>query len=86
MKTIITIQHTQSVQHTNGIIGSWTDWELTDLGKGHAENIGRKLSAELMICVDKPGFSSVSHTYGLFHIRIFCITEIPALRRWAICG
>ena len=47
MKTIITVQHTQSIQHTNGMIGSWTDWELTDLGKAHAENIGRKLSAEL---------------------------------------
>jgi probable phosphoglycerate mutase len=29
------------------MMGSWTDWELTDLGKEHAENIGRKLSAEL---------------------------------------
>ena len=47
MKNIITIQHTQSVQHINGMMGSWTDWELTDLGKEHAENIGRKLSAEL---------------------------------------
>ena len=47
MKNIITIQHTQSVHHTNGMIGSWTDWELSDLGKEHAENIGRKLSAEL---------------------------------------
>jgi probable phosphoglycerate mutase len=47
MKKIITIQHTQAVHHTNGMIGSWTDWELTDLGKEHAENIGRKLSDEL---------------------------------------
>ena len=47
MKNIITIQHTQSVHHTNGMIGSWTDWELSDLGKEHAENIGRRLSAEL---------------------------------------
>ena len=47
MKKIITIQHTQSVQHINGMMGSWTDWELTDLGIVHAENIGRKLSAEL---------------------------------------
>jgi probable phosphoglycerate mutase len=47
MKKIITIQHTQSVQHINGMIGSWTDWELTELGKEHAENIGRRLSAEL---------------------------------------
>lgn len=29
MKNIITIQHTQSVHHTNGMIGSWTDWEVT---------------------------------------------------------
>ena len=47
MKNIITIQHTQSVQHTNGMIGSWTDWELTGLGREQAENIGRNLSAEL---------------------------------------
>jgi len=24
MKTFITIQHTQSVHHTNGMVGSWT--------------------------------------------------------------
>ena len=47
MKNIITIQHTQAVHHNTGMVGSWTDWELTDLGKEHAENIGRKLSAEL---------------------------------------
>lgn len=47
MKKIITIQHTQAVHHTNGMMGSWTDWGLTDLGKAHAENIGRKLSNEL---------------------------------------
>ena len=58
MKQIITIQHTQSEQHVNGMIGSWTDWELTDLGKLHAENIGKKLAAELdgqswkIICSD----------------------------------
>ena len=47
MKTIITIQHTQSIHHTNGMVGSWTDWELSELGKEQAENIGRNLSAEL---------------------------------------
>ncbi|MDR1330244.1 MAG: histidine phosphatase family protein [Oscillospiraceae bacterium] len=47
MKTVITIQHTQSVHHLNGMIGSWTDWELTDVGKERAENIGKRLSAEL---------------------------------------
>jgi len=33
MKHIITVQHTQSVHHTNGMVGSWTDWDLTDLGR-----------------------------------------------------
>jgi len=46
MKNIITIQHTQSVHHTNGMIGSWTDWDLTEIGKIQAENIGKKLSSE----------------------------------------
>jgi probable phosphoglycerate mutase len=47
MKTVITIQHTQAIHHLNGMVGSWTDWELTDVGKERAENIGRRLSAEL---------------------------------------
>lgn len=47
MKHIITVQHTQSVHHTNGMVGSWTDWDLTDLGKIQADNIGRKLYDEL---------------------------------------
>jgi len=29
-KNIITIQHPESIHHTNGMIGSWTDWELTE--------------------------------------------------------
>ena len=47
MKTIITIQHTQSVHHTNGMVGSWTDWELSELGVAQAEKIGEKLKTEL---------------------------------------
>ena len=47
MKNIITVQHTQSIHHTNGMVGSWTDWELTDLGKQQADSIGRKLKTEL---------------------------------------
>ena len=46
MKHIITIQHPQSVHHTNGMVGSWTDWDLTELGKKQADNIGRKLKKE----------------------------------------
>ncbi|MBQ8798968.1 MAG: histidine phosphatase family protein [Lachnospiraceae bacterium] len=47
MKTIITIQHTQSVHHTNGMVGSWTDWELSELGVAQAEKIGQKFKTEL---------------------------------------
>ena len=47
MKTIITIQHTQSVHHTNGMVGFWTDWELSELGVVQAEKIGEKLKNEL---------------------------------------
>lgn len=47
MKNIITVQHTQSLHHTNKMVGSWTDWELTETGKQQAENIGRKLKSEL---------------------------------------
>lgn len=47
MKTIITIQHTQSVHHTNGMVGSWTDWELTELGVSQAKKIGEKFKMEL---------------------------------------
>lgn len=48
MKNIITVQHTQSIHHTNGMIGSWTDWDLSDLGIEQAENIGKKLENELI--------------------------------------
>lgn len=48
MKRIITIQHTQSVHHTNGMVGSWTNWELTALGIQQANRIGEKLKAELL--------------------------------------
>lgn len=48
MKTIITIQHTQSMHHTNGMVSSWTDWELSELGMQQANRIGEKLKAELL--------------------------------------
>ncbi len=43
MKNIITIQHTQSIYHTNGMVGSWTDWDLSEIGIQQADNIGRNL-------------------------------------------
>ena len=47
MKNIITVQHTQSVHHTNGMVGSWTDWGLSELGIKQANIIGKKLKKEL---------------------------------------
>ncbi len=47
MKNIITIQHTQSIHHTNGMVGSWTDWDLSELGVEQANKIGKKLAKQL---------------------------------------
>ena len=47
MKQIVTIQHTQSQQHVNGMMGSWSDWDLTELGIAQAKNIGERLAHEL---------------------------------------
>lgn len=47
MKNIITIQHTQSIHHTNGMVGSWTDWDLSVLGQEQAEHIGKNLAIEI---------------------------------------
>jgi probable phosphoglycerate mutase len=43
MKYIVTIHHTQSIHHTNGMVGSWTDWDLSQQGIQQAENIGKNL-------------------------------------------
>lgn len=45
MKQIITIQHTQSIHHTNGMVGSWTDWDLSKLGIQQADTIGKNLKS-----------------------------------------
>ena len=47
MKTIFTVQHTQSEHHTNGMVGSWTDWNLTEEGKKQADRIADQLKREL---------------------------------------
>ena len=47
MKRIFTVQHTQSEHHINGMVGSWTDWSLTELGKQQADQIAAKLKQEL---------------------------------------
>lgn len=46
-KNIITIQHPESVHHTNGMVGSWTDWPLTENGRRQAQNIAYRLKNEL---------------------------------------
>ena len=47
MKQIITIQHTQSEHHINGMVGSWTDWPLTETGVAQAERIAQRLLPHL---------------------------------------
>ena len=47
MKNIITIQHTQSIHHTNGMVGSWTDWDLSEFGISQADKIGKNLKKEI---------------------------------------
>ena len=47
MRRVITIQHTQSIHHTNGMVGSWTDWDLTELGIEQAGRIGERLAGQL---------------------------------------
>ena len=58
MKTIITVQHTESVHHTNGHAGAWGNWPLTENGKKQAFEIGEWLLKEgcdsgfVMYCSD----------------------------------
>lgn len=47
MKNIITIQHTQSVHHTLGMVGSTMDWPLSQEGIEQAEKIGKNLADEI---------------------------------------
>ncbi|WP_322169936.1 histidine phosphatase family protein [Acutalibacter caecimuris] len=47
MKQVITIQHCQSEHHVNGMMGSWNDWELTEMGREQARRLGERLGAEL---------------------------------------
>lgn len=46
-KKIIAIQHPQSEQHINHMIGSWESWNLTEIGIEQAHNIGKHLAAEI---------------------------------------
>ena len=48
MKQILTIQHCESIHHTNGMVGSWTDWDLTERGRRQAQNIADNLAPELL--------------------------------------
>ena len=44
-KTIITVQHTESMHHVNGMIGAWGNWDLTEHGKEQARAIGKRLAS-----------------------------------------
>jgi broad specificity phosphatase PhoE len=58
MKNIITIQHCESYQHLNNMVGGWTDWELTEWGKIQAYAIGRGLRKEIANPQDYVMYSS----------------------------
>lgn len=45
-KIIITVQHTESEHHINGMIGAWGDWSLTEYGRKQAYEIGKWLLYE----------------------------------------
>jgi len=47
VKTIILVQHTQSEHHLNGMVGSVTDWPLTEQGREEARHIAERLHTEL---------------------------------------
>lgn len=47
MKKVITIQHPRSVHHTNKMVGSWTNWSLTNLGLKQAKAIAVNIKTEL---------------------------------------
>ena len=57
-KVIYTVQHTESVHHTNGHVGAWGDWPLSERGMEQARAVGRALAAEgvdgsyVMYCSD----------------------------------
>ena len=44
---IIAVQHAQSEQHLNGMVGGSTEWPLTPRGRRHAGKIARALRREL---------------------------------------
>jgi broad specificity phosphatase PhoE len=58
VKRIITVQHCQAVHHVNKMVGGVTDWELTELGKEQANNIGIALREKIGINSDYKIYSS----------------------------
>jgi len=44
---VIAVQHAQSEQHLNGMVGGSTEWPLTKLGHKHARKIAKALRREL---------------------------------------
>lgn len=64
MKEIITLQHAESHQHLNGMVGGWTDWELTERGKKQADYIGQNLASRLC-----PGAEYIMYSSDLARAR-----------------
>lgn len=58
MRQIIIVQHCESEQHVNGMVGSWRDWPLTERGHKQADAIGAWLLKKLGPI--EPGFTITS--------------------------
>lgn len=64
MKRVITIQHCQSEQHVNGMMGGWNDWELTELGREQARRIGERLAPFCRQVQERPEDTIVLVSHG----------------------
>ena len=59
-KLIMMVQHTESEHHVNGHIGAWGEWDLTEMGRQQAFEVGKWLLWEdchrgfKMYCSDQP--------------------------------
>ena len=93
MKTIYTVQHPQSEHHVNGMVGSWTDWDLTELGVKHAERIGANLARELAgkeTALYTSDLKRARHTADLIAVRLGLVplerSELRERNLGACCG
>jgi broad specificity phosphatase PhoE len=47
MRTVYVVTHPEATHHVDGLVGGWSDSDLTDKGLAHAERIAECLAGEL---------------------------------------